>query len=351
MNDHSWITLTNLSLLLGWLSVYLCLPKRIAVSNRPIGYCAGLISLIIAAVQIFSTYSFNPELILFCIFSFLAVVGSCLMIVAQNPARGAICFALTITSTGGIFLLLAAPFVMAANIIVYAGAIIVTFLFLLMLVKQHNSDLADSESREPFLSSITGFILLGCLVFVLNNSFSSQSVFGNRNEIERIVNDTQQALVLNDIAELKAKVINGDNYVVTKLKNALGGSGVWVERIEVDVQKNGTFMVNKSEDIVEIKSALKSLVNIGADYLKHRSLLRPSIAVSSNSGADPSLPLDKIRKDNSGRPAMPADNTTFLGKLIFSDQLITVELTGLLLLIATIGAIVIVRQLPTKVSS
>ncbi|MEI6685772.1 MAG: NADH-quinone oxidoreductase subunit J [Planctomycetota bacterium] len=351
MNDQSWMTLTNLSLLFGWLAVYFCLPKRISGSSRLIGYGAGCIALIISAIQIFTTYSFNPELVLFCIFSFFAVVGSCLMIVAQNPAHGAICFALTITSTGGIFLLLAAPFVMAANIIVYAGAIIVTFLFLLMLVNQHNADLSDSESREPFLASVTGFILMGSLISILTASFSSQSSAGNRNEIELIVNETQQALSITNLSELKAKVINGDNYVVTKLKNALGGSGIWVERIEVDVQKNGTLMINKSDDIVEIKAALTSLVSIGTEYLKYRSLLRPSVAMVGNSGADPSLPLGKIRKDQSGRPAMPADNTTFLGKLLFSDQLIAVELAGLLLLVATIGAIVIVRQLPTKVSS
>ncbi len=100
MNDQSWMTLTNLSLLFGWLAVYFCLPKRISGSSRLIGYVAGCIALIISATQIFTTYSFNPELVLFCVFSFFAVVGSCLMIVAPNPAHGAICFALTITSTG-----------------------------------------------------------------------------------------------------------------------------------------------------------------------------------------------------------------------------------------------------------
>ncbi len=183
MNDQPWMTLTYLSLLFGWLAVYFCLPKRIFGSSRLIGYGAGCIALIISAIQIFTTYSFNPELVLFCVFSFFAIVGSCLMIVAKNPAHGAICFALTITSTGGIFLLLAAPFVMAANIIVYAGAIIVTFLFLLMLVNQHNADLADSESREPFLASVTGFILMGSMISILTASFSSQSLSGKRNVI------------------------------------------------------------------------------------------------------------------------------------------------------------------------
>ena len=109
MNEQPWITLTNLSLLLGWLAVYFCLPKRISGSSRLVGYGVGSVALIITAIQIFFTYSFNPELVLFCLFSFFAVVGACLMIVAQNPAHGAICFALTITSTGGIFLLETKP--------------------------------------------------------------------------------------------------------------------------------------------------------------------------------------------------------------------------------------------------
>ena len=112
-----------------------------------------------------------------------------------------------------------------------------------------HADLADSESREPFLASVTGFILMGSIISILTASFSSQSLSGSRNEIELIVNETQQALSITNLSELKAKVINGDNYVVTKLKNALGGSGIWVERIEVDVQKNGTLMINKSDDI------------------------------------------------------------------------------------------------------
>ena len=345
MNDQSWISLTNISLLFGWLAVYFCLPKRIGGVNRFVGYALGSLALIISLLQVLFRYSINPELVLFCVFSFFAIVGSFLMVVAANPARGAICFAVTITSTGGIFLLLAAPFIMAANVIIYAGAIIVTFLFLLMLVKQHNADLADTESREPFLASLTGFILMGCMTAILTSSS------GNRIEIERIIQEIKQASQLSDLKEIRAKVLNSENYVVSKLKNALGGSGPWVERIEVEVQDNGTFLVNKSENIIEVKKALDSLANIGAEYLKYQSLLRPSISMAGNAGADPSLPIEKVRKDKTGRPAMPADNTTFLGKLIFSEQLIAVELVGLLLLVATIGAIVIVRQLPTKVSS
>ena len=56
-----------------------------------------------------------------------------------------------ILATCGLFLLLAAPFLMAATIIIYAGAIIVTFLFVLMLSQQQgpsDSPLAHADGAE-----------------------------------------------------------------------------------------------------------------------------------------------------------------------------------------------------------
>ena len=56
---------------------------------------------------------------------------------------------------------------MAATIIVYAGAIIVTFLFVIMLAQQVGPSDADARSREPFLATLTGFLLLAALIYVL----------------------------------------------------------------------------------------------------------------------------------------------------------------------------------------
>ena len=57
-------------------------------------------------------------------------------------------FALVVLSSCGLFLLQAAPFLMAATIIVYAGAIVVTFLFVIMLAHQEGPSDADYRSRE-----------------------------------------------------------------------------------------------------------------------------------------------------------------------------------------------------------
>ena len=109
----------------------------------------------------------TPESFLFYVFSAIAVGFGALLVTQHNPARAALSFALVVLRTCGLFLLLAAPFLMAATIIIYAGAIIVTFLFVLMLAQQEGPSDADARSREPLLATIIGFVLLGALLYVL----------------------------------------------------------------------------------------------------------------------------------------------------------------------------------------
>src|SRR5262249_28427932 len=105
------------------------------------------------------------------LFSALAILAGGLLVTQENPARAALSFALVIIATCGLFLIQAAPFLMAATITVYAGAIIVTFLFVIMLAQQQGRSDADARSREPYLSAITGFLLLGALLYLLKISY------------------------------------------------------------------------------------------------------------------------------------------------------------------------------------
>ena len=111
-----------------------------------------------------------PDLIgtvLFWLFAAGALVFGTVLVVQKNPARGAIAFAFVILSTCGLFLLLAAPFLMAATIIIYAGAIIVTFLFVLMLSHADAASNENDRSREPLFGSFAGFAFVGLVLFTL----------------------------------------------------------------------------------------------------------------------------------------------------------------------------------------
>lgn len=351
MTDYSWLNFTNLALFLGAVSVYCLLPGSVSKPWKWFGALVGVSSCLLGISLAVVHLQIHPENLLFLLFSSAAIIGGVLMVVLKNPAHGAICFAITITSTGGLFLLLAAPLVMAATIIVYAGAIIVTFLFLLMLAQQHGANPADQRTREPVLSTFCGFLLAAVMIHLIQSSFTHGN-FKSRQAVEKTTLEIQQALSEKDLEVTKAKLLNNDESVVVRLKTAFGGSGPWVERIENEVQKDGAFNLSKAKSLEELHIGLNQLLVICKDYLDDQVLLRPnldsSVLVSPFSGAQAGIPPDQIRKDRMGRPAMPAENTAFLGKSLFTDYLIAVELVGVLLLIATIGAIVIAKTAPGK---
>src|SRR5207253_4405912 len=130
--------------------------------------------LVLAGWMLINNEAALPETILFYAFSGLAILGGGLMLSQKNPVHAALAFALVVLSTCGLFLLLAAPFLMAATIIVYAGAIVVTFLFVIMLAQQAGLASADARSREPFLASVAGFVLLGSLWCVLDKTYNAE---------------------------------------------------------------------------------------------------------------------------------------------------------------------------------
>src|SRR6202023_349531 len=150
----------------GAVAVYVLLPRP-----RPlpwwIGGALAVVAVLLAGATILRTGAVTAETFLFYAFSAIAVISGGLLVTQHNPARAALSFTLVILSTCGLFLLLAAPFLMAATVIIYAGAIIVTFLFVLMLAQQAGRSDADDRSREPGLAALTGFVLLGALLFVL----------------------------------------------------------------------------------------------------------------------------------------------------------------------------------------
>ncbi len=106
------------------------------------------------------------EGVLFTIFASLMVLSGCGMQVEANPVYAALWFAGVILSTCGLFLMEGAAFISAATIIVYAGAIIVTFLFVIMLARQTGSSQYDKRYRQPVMAILLGGVLLAVLVYV-----------------------------------------------------------------------------------------------------------------------------------------------------------------------------------------
>lgn len=106
----------------------------------------------------------------FAIFSLIAVAAAVRMITHRRPVYAALHFVAVVLSSAGLFLLLEAEFMAFALVIVYAGAILITYLFVLMLAQQASQPGDESReapydvvAREPAAAVAIGFVVLGLL--------------------------------------------------------------------------------------------------------------------------------------------------------------------------------------------
>ncbi len=90
------------------------------------------------------------------------------MISSRNPVYSALWFAMVVIATAGLFLLASASFLAAGTVIVYAGAIIVTFLFVIMLAQMEGKAVYDRAARTPGAATFACFLLLWCLIYSLS---------------------------------------------------------------------------------------------------------------------------------------------------------------------------------------
>lgn len=353
-----------LPLLVGAVAVFLLLPRPRAYPAL-LGGVAGLAALVLAAWLLVPVAGLTVETFLFYVFSGLSVLSGILLITQHNPARAALSFALVVLSSCGLFLLLAAPFLMAATIVVYAGAIIVTFLFVIMLAQQAGMSDADDRSREPLLATVTGFLLLGALLYVLQVHYESVRVVdkllsqvrqaqakldgGSVAGVDRLPEELGAQLA-EEIGKIEAKQENPDSRAVTEHLVFRKKLRALVEEFRFD---EGRWPTADKATVENLKPAVAKLAHELIVARQQQTMLQPSPlvspplsppSVSSLSGPAVTVPTDQLRYDEQGRPQMPAENTHYLGRSLFTDFLIPVELGGMLLLVATVGAIAIAQR-------
>ena len=101
----------------------------------------------------------------FYLLSGLALLGGILVITRKNAVHSALALILTLLALAGLYLMLYAPFVAGVQIILYAGGIMVLFLFVIMLVSIERSQKEVQFNKQW----IVGFIAAGVLgvLFVL----------------------------------------------------------------------------------------------------------------------------------------------------------------------------------------
>lgn len=114
--------------------------------------------------------------ILFWILSVLAVFSALMVVASKNPVYSVLWLILIFFAISGLYLLLNAQFLAIVNIIVYAGAIMVLFLFVIMLMNLNRDNEPQKNKWMKFAGIVSGGCLLLVLVAALKNAETKSAV-------------------------------------------------------------------------------------------------------------------------------------------------------------------------------
>ncbi|MEG0142953.1 MAG: NADH-quinone oxidoreductase subunit J [Akkermansia sp.] len=325
--------------------------------------------------------------ILFYIFAALAVITSILVVIKRNPVSAAMCMALSFGFSAAILFLLGAHFLGVIQILVYTGAIMVLFLFIIMLLKVKSE---ESAFRRP-LPIIIGLIViavfmmqLGGVIYSIPGADKSHRCPMNNldNALDELcVNDKESAIKYgkNEITltcaspkvQVKTILINREN---------TNGSPVIAEEILKQINQqitNGSPIIAeeflKQIGFKESKSSTGTSqtwtltmpnqpnnggINIKTITLSNFSSLIPNeIPCRTRSiGSSPQINLPAINpqlsaqdypKGSAIRTAIDKGefpDTSLLGQRLFSHFNVSFVIVGLALLVSTIGVVVLCRR-------
>ena len=227
------------------------------------------------------------------IFGVIAVMAAVRVTTHRRPVFAALYFVLVVVASSGLFLTLHAEFMAFALVIVYAGAILITYLFVLMLAQQSPTDGTDAGSswydrrpREPAIALLACFILLSSLVQAMTDQEARAFATTSAGKA-----DVSAQLAWADLERMPRQLERVARTVEPRTEAVLGG-----------VEFDGS----------------QAKVRVKLDDGSEQAVLLPEDAVPTN--------------------------TQIIGLALVSDFPVSLELAGVILLMAMFGAVVLARR-------
>jgi NADH-quinone oxidoreductase subunit J len=155
----STLNILYLVFTIGGAGLYFVMPKS-RQFHPAIGALLGLFAIAaLFGVWAARVVSDSPG-VYFYLFAAVAVIGSARVITHPRPLYSALYFVLVVLAVSGILVLQYAEFLAVALVMIYAGAILVTYLFVIMMAHQGGAPIYDRRAREPLLSVLAGFVVM-----------------------------------------------------------------------------------------------------------------------------------------------------------------------------------------------
>jgi NADH-quinone oxidoreductase subunit J len=154
----------------------------------------------------------SGSFIYYYLFSGIALLSAVKVITHTRPVYAALWFVMVVLASSGLFLILSAQFMAFAMVIIYGGAILVTYMFVLMLASQsdpagHPNQAYERIATEPVIASAAGFLLLAVLLSI---SFDYDSIDAARAPLDPA--NTDAALIESTLADRPLKIVKTYDY-------------------------------------------------------------------------------------------------------------------------------------------
>lgn len=275
---------------LGAIGVCLALPRR-GQTPQVIGAIVGSLAAggVILALTI-KAGAAHPNLF-FYVFGIIALGSALRVITHSRPVYAALWFIMVVLASAGLLLILSAEFMAFALIIVYAGAILITYLFVIMLATQAPSDdtlevLAqyDVEAREPIAATVVGFVLLAVLTTFMFRGLSSIPGATSANSVGLVarmprlieaqlrnskVLQSDEHVVAVDLVGQTATLQNGDD---ASSQRTISGEQ-WPRGVQAsNVQALGFNFLSEHPGTIEIAGVILLMAMLGAVVLSRKQV-------------------------------------------------------------------------------
>ncbi|MCA9292901.1 MAG: NADH-quinone oxidoreductase subunit J [Phycisphaerales bacterium] len=305
--------LLYVGLAVGAVGVLMALPRR-KVNPQIIGavIAAAALGGVILHLGLRAADAGQMPNINFYLFAGIAILAGLRVVTHQRPVYSALFFILTVLSSAAMYVMLGAEFLAFALIIIYAGAILITYLFVIMLATQAPSEEEvealspyDAEARDPVMATAMGFLLLAGLTGMLAQGVGSLDPAGSAGE--------QQAIV----AHLPGKVMRD-----------LNARGVFD-----GLEKPAEEKLHEHWDV----SAGTVTLRVTDRAALEQSMANERVAelVSDGGGEEVVVHLPSNLK---------ASNIDGVGWALIAGHPMSLELAGVVLLMAMLGAVVLARK-------
>lgn len=250
------------------------------------------------------------------VFGAVAVIAAVRMISLSRPVLAALHFVVVVLASAAMFLLLQAEFMALALIIVYAGAILITYLFVLMLARPSPTDAAegpfdyDALPREPVAACLVGFVLVATVSGAIVRDADTV-----RAALESPVVRVQAATAAFEDLEAMPKLL--DSMAKERFPGSLGVAAV--ESPDGAIERLRIRQVRETDP-----QGLPSTVVVADAMVRFPE-------------GEPEAPWTLVEADLPG-------NTRLLGMKLVASFPISLELAGVILLMAMYGAVVLARR-------